>query len=179
MRRVAILAVAIVALTAHAADNPDAAAVQDFQKRVSAYVRLHKDLESKLPSLKATASPEKISHHQHALAEAIRAARRNAAAGEIFTPPIAAEFRRLIALAMQADGSRIDASLRHAEPVRAAVRVNGSWPAGIPLQSTPPTILSNLPHLPEQIEYRIDGRNLILLDVGANLVVDLVFNALP
>jgi hypothetical protein len=47
------------------------------------------------------------------------------------------------------------------------------------LQSTPPTILMNLPRLPPELEYRINGRALVLRDTNANLVVDLIPDAIP
>jgi hypothetical protein len=171
---IAILAAALLGGLASAAEDPTSAILQDFQKRVSAYVQLHKTAESSLPRLKTTPSEEKISHHQHELARAIRAARRDAKPGDIFTPPIAAEFRHLIGIAMKADGRGIAASLQHSEPVQLRLRVNESYPANVPLQSTPPSLLLNLPKLPQEVEYRIEGRGLVLLDVRANLVVDLI-----
>ena len=47
------------------------------------------------------------------------------------------------------------------------------------MQSTPPTLLANLPKLPAELEYRIVDRELVLLDTKANLIVDLLPNALP
>jgi hypothetical protein len=171
---IAILALTILAGIAQAAEDPQSAIIQDFEKRVSAYVQLHKTAESSLPKLKTTPEEEKISHHQHELARAIRAVRMGAKPGDIFTPQIAGEFRRLIGNAMKADGKDIAASLQHSEPVHLHLRVNESYPANIPLQSTPPSLLLNLPKLPQEVEYRIEGRGLVLLDVRANLVVDLI-----
>ena len=97
--------------------NPDALIVQDFETRVSEYAKLHKAIEAKMPSLKPTDSSDKITHHQHELAEGIRKARRGAKQGDIFTPQIHAEFHRLLAIAMQGQGAaRINTSLRSAEP---------------------------------------------------------------
>jgi len=59
------------------------------------------------------------------------------------------------------------------------VQINQSYPENVPLQSTPPTLLLNLPELPESLEYRILGRDLVLRDSDANIVVDYVPNALP
>jgi hypothetical protein len=172
---IALLAITILAGLAPAAEeDPQAALIQDFQKRVSTYVQLHKTVESSLPKLKSTPEEEKISHHQHELARAIRAARNDAKPGDIFTPQIAAEFRRLIAMAMKADGKGIATSLQHSEPVHLHLRVNEAYPANIPLQSTPPSLLLNLPKLPQEVEYRIEGRGLVLLDGRANMVVDLI-----
>jgi hypothetical protein len=43
----------------------------------------------------------------------------------------------------------------------------------------PPTLLQKLPKLPKELEYRIVGHNLVLLDTEPNLVVDVLSNAIP
>src|ERR1700689_2776203 len=96
---VILMAGVLGAETGHPAVNADSAIIQDFQKRVAGYLQLRKTIESSLPKLKATPSQEKISHHEHELGRAIREARRNARPGDIFTPEIAAEIRRLPAMA--------------------------------------------------------------------------------
>lgn len=159
--------------------NPHAQLIDDFQKRVSEYVKMRKKLESGLPALKSTASQEKITHREHELAERIRKARHDAPQGSIFTPEIAAEFRRLVGMAMQGPGAvNIRQSLRRAEPVRLHLRVNAKYPARLPLQSTPPTLLLNLPALPPEVDYRVVGNNIILRDVRANLIIDFMSNAI-
>jgi hypothetical protein len=159
--------------------NADSLIVQDFSKRVSDYQQLAKTLEDKLTRLKATGSQASIEEHQHALADAIREERKGAKAGDIFSPKISAEFRRLTALAMQGgDAARIRKSLQNSEPVKLQLRVNDSYPSGIPQQSTPPSLLLNLPPLPPNLEFRLLGTTLILLDSKANLVVDLMPNAI-
>ena len=42
-----------------------------------------------------------------------------------------------------------------------------------------PGFLWTLPALPEELQYRFVGRDLILLDVHANLVVDILRDAIP
>jgi hypothetical protein len=177
----AVLSLVICARIVPALENADAdsAAVRDFGKRVSAYLQLRKSIESGLPPLKTTRSPEKISSQEHALARALREARKNSRPGDIFTPEISARIRRAIGVEMQSDGKRIEASLRHSEPVQLRLGVNDSYPANLPLQSTPPSLLTNLPPLPKEVEYRVAGHDLILLDVKANLVVDLIESAIP
>jgi hypothetical protein len=56
--------------------------------------------------------------------------------------------------------------------------VNAPYPP-VPLQSTPPTLLANLPELPPGLDYRIVNRTLVLRDVQANLVLDFIPKALP
>jgi hypothetical protein len=46
------------------------------------------------------------------------------------------------------------------------------------LQSTPPTLLANLPRLPGELEYRIVGQTLVLYDVSSDLIADLLPNAI-
>jgi hypothetical protein len=160
--------------------NPHSAVLEQFQKLVTDYVNLEKDLAKGLPSAKPTTEPQTIIDRQHELAKKIRAARAKAHQGELFTPDIATEFHRLMAFAHQgSDDSHIKKSLERAEPVRLTLHVNEAYPQNIPLQSTPPTILANLPRLPPEVEYRIVGRTLVLRDITANIVVDLLPNAIP
>lgn len=163
-----------VAQTGHSAVDADAAIVQDFQKRVGAYLQLRKSIESNLPKLKATPSPEKISHHAEELRRAVREARKEARPGDIFTPQISAEIRRLIGVAMRPDGPQVRQSLRSSEPVQLHLEINQKYPDGVPLQTTPPSLLQNLPALPMEIEYRITGQDLALIDAKAGLVVDII-----
>ena len=77
-------------------------------------------------------------------------------------------------------GGKIRASLRHAEPVHGlSLAGNQEYPQAAALQSTPPTLLLDLPKLPAELDYRIVGPDLILLDTAANLIVDLLPDALP
>ena len=59
------------------------------------------------------------------------------------------------------------------------VAVNHKYPPSVPLQSTPPTLLVNLPQLPPGLEYRVVGHHLVLMDSKANLIVDYIPNAIP
>jgi hypothetical protein len=43
----------------------------------------------------------------------------------------------------------------------------------------PPTLLMSFPRVPAELEYRFIGSTLILRDVGENLIIDLIPNALP
>jgi hypothetical protein len=160
--------------------NPQTAALQDFEKRIQDYMSLEKNLAKGLSATKQTTEPQAIIDRQSELAHKIRDARSKAQPGEIFTPEISKEFRRLLALAMAGQNdAHVKKSLERAEPVRLILHVNEAYPASVPLQSTPPSILMNLPRLPPELEYRIIGRTLTLRDSVANIVVDLMPNALP
>lgn len=171
---------AAAALASEQRVSPDAALVADFEKRVAEYLKLRKEVAAGLPRLKPAESATAIKAHETALAERIRRARSQAKQGDLFTPAIAAEFRRLIAIAMKGQReTRIRESLKSGEPVNLALHVNQKYPSGAPLQSTPPTLLTNLPKLPDSLRYDIVGGSLVLHDVAANLVVDIMNNALP
>ena len=49
----------------------------------------------------------------------------------------------------------------------------------MPLQSTPPSLLLNLPVLPKGIEYRVVDHALLLRDTEANIVVDYIPDVFP
>jgi hypothetical protein len=174
-----LFAAAALACVAQQPTNPDALKIADFQKRVADYVKLHKQASSDLARLKPTKSPEKITEHEVTLAEKLREARHDAKQGDLFTPDVQAEFRRLIAIAMKgSSAAQIHKSLKNAEPVQLRLKVNDDYPKSVPLQSTPPTLLLNLPELPKEVDYRIVGRALILRDVDANIVIDFIPNAI-
>jgi hypothetical protein len=149
--------------------------VREFQKRVQEYRQLRKSIENKLPALKPTEAPEAIAAHEKQVAAGIRQARHAAKQGDIFTPEIEIEFRRLIGITMKGpEGARIKQSLASAEPVKLKLQVNTEYPPDVPLQTTPPSLLHNLPELPEELEYRIVGRSLVLRCVKANMIVDFI-----
>lgn len=179
MRLLVIAALVAMHAGAQTPVNPDAKLVADFQSRLADYLKLHQKVKSQFP-LKPTTAPEKISGHKLDFAASLRAARAGARQGDIFSPPIADEFRRLIRIAMTGQRARrVHQSLKHAEPVKIALRVNDVYPSHLPLQSTPPTLLANLPHLPPDLEYRPIGHDMVLLDIDANIIVDFIPQAIP
>ena len=59
------------------------------------------------------------------------------------------------------------------------VDINTIYPTTLPLATFPPALLRKLPDLPPELEYRIVGRSLILRDVKANLIVDILRDVVP
>ena len=150
----------------------------DLQGRAKQYLDFRKQVAGSTP--KSNSTPSKITSAQNDLANKIRVARAGAKQGEIFTPEITQYVRRQIASRLSGpDGKRIRASLRHAEPVNITLQINQSYPDNVPLQSTPPSLLISLPQLPTGLEYRLVGKELVIRDVDANIVVDYMANALP
>jgi len=161
--------------------NQGSLVLQDFSQRVAEYLKVRGAAAGRVPGLKPTKTAAEIERHEANLAREIREARADAAQGIVFTPEIAAQFRRLIAASMKGPAAaRVQESLKRAEPVwLAGLRVNMTYPHDVPLQSSPPTLLMNLPRLPSQLEYRFVGHSLILRDTEANLIVDFIRDAIP
>jgi hypothetical protein len=161
--------------------NQDSLVIAKFEDAVKEYIKLHNKAKAGVPALKPTNSAHAIDQYQRSLVNNVRAARPDAKQGDIFTPEISKEFERLIAMTMNGpDAAKIRASLRHAEPVgKIPLQVNAVYPQRIPLQSSPPSVLLNLPPLPPELDYRIVGADLVLRDVGANMIVDFIPGAIP
>jgi hypothetical protein len=187
--RSALLAAVLVAgcALAHPAaaagkeQEKDAASFQAFLQRVDEFVRLHKSVEATLPKLKPTDLPEMITAHQQALARKIREARPGAQRGDIFTEKARTAFRHAVRSVFQGpDAPYADATIQQGDPLKAVrLRVNQPYPDGVPYTTVPPTLLLAIPKLPDEVAYRIVDRNLVLLDVKANLVVDWIPEVIP
>jgi hypothetical protein len=153
-----------------------------FTARVQQYIKLQKNVEASLPALKPTKEVARIDEHEHALARKIAQARRGARQGDIFTDEVARHFRRIIRGEFQGpEGQLARKTIRAEDPSKVVVRlhVNDVYPETLPLTTTPPTLLSKLPQLPPELAYRIVGRDLMLKDTKAGLIVDLIPNAIP
>ena len=162
----------------------DSEAARDFKPfldRVKAYVKMQKKLEASLPALKSTKDPAQILERQHALATEIIAARRDALQGDIFTHEAAERFRKIIHKSFEGpEGHLARRTMQQDTPFKVVtMHVNDAFPENIPLTTTPPTLMLKLPELPPELAYRFVGHDLVLKDIKAELVVDLIPNALP
>jgi hypothetical protein len=54
------------------------------------------------------------------------------------------------------------------------MKVNSRYPDEIPVSTIPPQLLEGLPKLPEEMEYRFVGNDLILMDTHAHIIADFV-----
>jgi hypothetical protein len=125
--------------------------------------------------LKRTDDPAEISTREIALGQAIKALRVSARPGDIMTPEIAKEFRRLIK-ADYRGRSREDRRIFLDEVPHFRPKVNQTYPATWPLATFPATLLEVLPKLPDILEYRLLSEALILRDVKGNVVADFILD---
>ena len=158
--------------------NPQAEAMARFSERVTAYLALQKKVEGKLSSQKETNDPERIKAHIASLAEGIRLARADARTGDVFNGA-AEQFRQIIREDAKDRSIRDAFAAMQEVPSRTPPRVNAAYPETAALATVPPLILKRLQQLPEGVEYRFMGRDLILRDTKANLIVDLLAGAVP
>jgi hypothetical protein len=160
--------------------NVDAQALASLQERIKDYVALHRKLESTLPNLPKETTPEQIDTHQRALARLIQDARRNAKPGDIFTKDSRGVIRGLMQRVFGGpEGAKLKASIMDENPGRLQLSVNSRYPDSVPLSTVPPMVLAGLPKLPEELEFRFIGRTLILMDVHAHIIADLIENIVP
>lgn len=161
---------------------PESPAVRQFTETTRAYAWLHRRLENTLAPLEVTANPDTINRAVQEMAAAIRAARPDARQGEFFTESVAVELRRRIADALAAnDFTPWDVYAMEAadgiDPAMVPLTVNGPFP-WIYASAMFPCVRQALPELPPELQYRIVGSTLVLIDVHAGLIVDLMPHAL-
>jgi hypothetical protein len=178
--------------SAQASPDPvhEARVLKQFDERVRDYVTLHRRLAKQRPPppLRDKAEAEEIKTFSEALAGRIKAARRAARPGDILIVEVQPVFRRILRGELSGPGS---ADARHAiledgnpgteTPAAApALQVNAAYPVAAALSTMPAPILRKLPRLPDDtLEYRFVGQHLVLRDVGANLIVDFMTEAVP
>jgi hypothetical protein len=164
--------------TSHQAEE-EREALRHFQEDVAEYADLHAEQLAKLGAQESVAA-------QETLARAIEAKREKARPGDIFRPEVQPLFRRLIAEQLKGPDA-LDARKAviegnpglDTESVPIVVRVNAVYPPDAPRSTVPPSLLLTLPPLPSSLHYRFVGRDLILLDSVAQLIVDVLPAAAP
>jgi hypothetical protein len=146
----------------------DLAGFKEFTLRVQAYIKLHKTVESSLPSLSPTDLPEMITAHQQALARKIREARPHAKAGDVFTSAADEAFRHAAHAVLE--GPHTATSRAYMQP---------GAPSPDMRVTVSPELLAAFPPLPAEVAYGIVGRTLILIDVQSRLIVDVARLVVP
>ena len=152
-----------------------------FAERVAAYAELHQRVDAVFPPWKATDDMESIIGRRAYLASAIRAERPNARQGDIFTPSAAVAVRGIVADALRnVDVELMLEGLYEECEVPAGYRphINEGYPTWA-THEMPAVLLAALPGLPAGIQYRLIDHDLLLWDVDANLIVDVLPDALP
>ena len=179
---IAACAAAVLALAVPGAAQTPTDPAGEFLEGVRTYVALHRALEQTVPPQSVFSDPVLGRMAVDPLAQALRAARPNAREGDIFSPRIREDFRRRISRALRAAGleprTLVEEMIEDTEGGAFPVAVNGPFPwlAGNMML---PCVLSALPTLPTELEYRLVGTDLVLVDIHPSLVVDVLRDVLP
>ena len=183
-RTLALTAVAFVTAftVAGAAAQHDAqpASLAQFNTAIHQYVQLHRQIEQQLPPFRAHSDAQDIFESSNAMASALQTARATAHEGDIFTHEVAALLRKRVADALTARGllpeEMVAATLEEADDEAPLPVVNGRfpWRRGAAMW---PCVIEALPQLPHELQYRLVGRDLVLVDTHADLIVDILRNA--
>ena len=136
----------------HPFNTLHAQAITDFTMAVNRYAEIHRLLANPMSAM-PSADLEQTARARRAHRAAILEAHGTLQRGRVFTPRVAAHFRCQIELAERYAGTETGAI----------------WPA----------VLLALPELPRELEYRVVGRDLVLLDPELNLSVDVLDAAFP
>jgi len=170
----------VMPLTSHTALSPaDAAAIAEFSERVRAYCLLREAIG--MPSERIFSDPRDMQIVRKTLRDAIRERRPLAREGDIFTHAAAVAIRHIVA----STAAENELALKDAVHAMRGDRlpgarppvVNGTydWRLGAWMW---PALLLELPPLPEDLQYRIVDDDLVLIDIRADLVLDILDDAL-
>ena len=156
-------------------------AMAEFNTRVQEYVRERDEIARALPPQQVTCDPEEILAVRDRLQHAVRRARRDIQPGSMFWGRPAVAFRQLfdaIAVTRQVDLNEMVRILRlerSSGADRPVVNEPYDWRLGAWM---PPRLLAELPALPPDLQYRVVETDLVLIDIRAGLVIDILEQAL-
>lgn len=184
MSRVVTLLLMVVMTVAAYAQSPQPAlqAMRGFENTTQDYVRMHRRLESQIGSITLGTPVDEINRLIYELAAAIRAERTGARQGDFFTPALTHALRAdlndaLLEHGYTADDVRAVGRVDGVDYARVRLEVNGTFPWRL-ASAMLPCVIKALPAIPPELQYRIVGDDLVLIDIHAGLIVDILPNVL-
>ena len=157
----------------------DTAAIAEFNERVREYCLVREAIG--MPSERIFNDPRDMQIVRKTLRDAIRERRPRARQGDIFTHAAAVAIRHIVT----ATAAESELDLKDAVHALREDRLPGArppvvndtydWRLGAWMW---PALLLKLPPLPEDLQYRIVNDDLVLIDIRADLVVDVLHDAL-
>ena len=147
----------------------DARVVSEFQRAADSYAFLHRQVERRirLTHRRDGETGEVIASTE--LRAALLAERASDLESPLFMPAVVAEFRRIAATAARAPGC--DPGELRSGVWEMSHQIHSPATGARPLSTC---ISTALPRLPDELEYRSAGTVLLVVDVHANLVVDVL-----
>ncbi|MGH9240456.1 MAG: hypothetical protein ACRD3G_20610 [Vicinamibacterales bacterium] len=153
-----------------------------FNQRIAAYMQVRNDVERRLSLQQSFDDDENVFEALEAMQSGIRTARADAGRGAILTPDVGALIRTRVESRLAGCGQKVEDVLAFINEERAlaapAPKINERFPWDLG-SAMWPSFLGVLPPLPAELQYRFADRDLVLIDIHADLVVDILANALP
>lgn len=166
-------------LAATAFEEPVLAA---FNQRIDAYMEVHNSVERKLSLRWQFEDLEEMEDAIDAMQSGIRSARSGARRGAIFTEDVGRLIRGRLKTRLVDCGDTVEDVLAFVNEERLPgvpkPRINEPFPWELG-SAMWPSFLAVLPPLPDELQYRFADRDLVLVDIHSDLVVDILVNALP
>jgi len=158
----------------------EGAAINQFDAAIAKYLALRKKLLGEVPGPVPESTAPKLTQASDALAAAIQRSRPQARPGDLFVPPVTTVIKRRVIDVVEKDNlGAVLATIDDEEPGPKVPSIHMRFPAASPMATMPPSLLAVLPRLPKELEYRIIGNYLILRDVDAALILDVIPDAIP
>jgi hypothetical protein len=155
----------------------DQRADADFNATIQQYLALQRRLVRAM-SVPFFMDDEGIGSEE--LRTALVAARPLAHEGAFFTPAVARSVTERLDRALLLGTAEATIVLNQPRPDELSPQVNRAVPAAALAASIVwPGLTRTLPALPPELDYAIWGRDLVLIDIAANLVLDVLRDALP
>jgi hypothetical protein len=159
--------------------TPRPPALPDFQARLNDYLKLRQDLAKKLRPLAPTASSAELAARQESLAAAIRTVRKGARQGDLIPPAAASLIAAMVREDFHLRNPQVSRAVFEEVPNAPRPVINRQYPQNEALPTMPPLLLNKLPLLPDNLQYRFFGRNVVILDGDTELIIDYIPNVLP
>jgi hypothetical protein len=181
-RAIAFTLATLVATVSYAQVPEPLGSLIAFNKATQDYVLMHRRLERQIGSIEFGTPVAEINRIINGLAAAIRAERADAGQGDLFTPPLSRLLRARIQDALSehhysVDDARVSSRVDGVDYTRVKLQVNDTFP-WILGAAMLPCLIEVLPPLPPELQYRMVDDLLVLIDVHASLVVDILPHAL-
>lgn len=179
-----IVIASAVPVSAQQAQTPstktDPIVIKDFDDEVARYMALRRQLRKEIDSLKPGSTSVEIVNTSDALARAIQRARPQSRGTRFFNATTTVLLKQCISDTVRRENlAPVLATIDDEGGRQGAVTVYLRFPASSQMATMPPSLLAVLPRIPRELEYRIIGTALVLRDVDAALILDVIPAAIP
>jgi hypothetical protein len=148
-------------------------AFHHFQRAIADYLRLRARLSKEIVTLSPNSTAAQITAGSDALARAIQRARPKPPPGAFFDAAAAGVIRANVRELLTRNPTVLEGIDDEVRAARAP-GIYARFPAAMPLSTMPPSLLAVLPALPPDLEYRLVGEDLVLRDLAAAMILDVL-----